>query len=85
MSNVINFRHITRTFSISVFLLLSGVYTLSAQEKIFGEEVLYMEGLKEYKIGSADKALSIFSSLARKGSKNDAVYYYLSNIYSYKK
>lgn len=84
MSNVINFRHITRAFSMSVILLLSGTFSVSAQEKIAGEEGIYMEGLKEYNVGSTDKALSIFSSLARKGSRNDAVYYYLSNIYSSK-
>ncbi|MEA5005482.1 MAG: tetratricopeptide repeat protein [Rikenellaceae bacterium] len=84
MINVINFRHIKGAFSISVILLLSGTFAVSAQEKITGEEGLYMEGLKEYNVGSADKALSIFSSLARKGSRNDAVYYYLSNIYSSK-
>jgi len=74
MSNVINFRHITGACSISVILLLSGALSASAQEQIAGEEGVYMEGLKEYYVGSTDKALSIFSSLALKGSRDAAVY-----------
>ena len=84
MNNVLNLRHIARILSICLFSLFSLVTHLNAQQKTENEEMLYMDGLREYNLGNPDKAFAIFSSLARKGTHNDAVYYYLSNLYQYR-
>jgi len=83
MSRIKDFKHLTRVLSVCSLIAFISLPAV-AQTNVQDEDVLYMEGLKEYNIGSVEKALTIFSSLARKGSMNDAVYFYLSNIYLYK-
>lgn len=75
---------IYRIFIFSVIIFLSPVITfhsnLTAQTKEESDQFSYLEGLRQYRIGSWDQAQKIFLELIKKGTKNDAVYYYYANI-----
>ena len=53
---------------------------LYAQTRNAADQYYYLEGLRQYNIGSMDQAQKIFLELIKKGTKNDAVYYYSANI-----
>lgn len=54
---------------------------LSGQITEAEDQYYFIEGLRQYNIGSLDEAQKIFLEQIGKGTKNDAVYYYLANIY----
>lgn len=73
----------TIIFSIlfSLITLFISHNDLPAQSKEVSDQFYYIEGLRQYNIGSLNEAQKIFLDLIKKGTKNDAVYYYTANIY----
>ncbi|MFA6334821.1 MAG: tetratricopeptide repeat protein [Bacteroidales bacterium] len=78
----------SKTFRIVIFSIIISLFAvtippeeLSAQTKEETDQFYYIEGLRQYNIGSLDEAQKIFLNLIEKKTKNDAVYYYLANIY----
>ncbi len=64
-----------------LFSIIFSFNNLNAQVVDNSEQSYYIEGLRQYNIGSLDKAKSIFEELIKRKTKNDAVYFYLSNIF----
>ena len=75
------YRILVFSIIISLFTVITFPNELSAQTKEETDQFYYIEGLRQYNIGSLDEAQKIFLELIKKGTKNDAVYYYSSNIY----
>ncbi|MEN6617994.1 MAG: tetratricopeptide repeat protein [Rikenellaceae bacterium] len=69
-------------FSLIISLLTISPFTkeISAQTKEEADQFYYIEGLRQYNIGSLEEAQKIFKELIKRGTKNDAVYYYSANI-----
>jgi len=69
-------------FSIIITLLTISPFPkeLAAQTKEGSEQFYYLEGLRQYNIGSLGEAQKIFDELIKRGTKNDAVYYYSANL-----
>lgn len=69
-------------FSIIIALLTFSPFSneLTAQTKDGSEQFSYLEGLRQYNIGSLSEAQKIFDELIKRGTKNDAVYYYSANL-----
>ncbi len=92
--SIINYQMSTysKSFINTILILITSLFSATfsperatAQIKEGSEQFYYMEGLRQYNIGSLDEAQKIFLNMAGKGTKNDAVYYYLSNIYLHKR
>jgi len=75
------YRILVFSIIISLFTVITFPNELSAQTKEETDQFYYIEGLRQYNIGSLDEAQKIFLELIKKGTKNDAVYYYSSNIH----
>ncbi|OFY40510.1 MAG: hypothetical protein A2X18_11365 [Bacteroidetes bacterium GWF2_40_14] len=69
-------------FSIIITLLTISPFPkeLTAQTKEGSEQFYYLEGLRQYNIGSLGEAQKIFDELIKRGTKNDAIYYYSANL-----